>query len=64
MEFGHDNCTKIVLKKGKLAYLQNLIPNINREIEDEEEGNCTVWHNQHVYASNKTELTFPIILSR
>ena len=38
MEFGLDKCAKTVLKKGKLLHSQNLIPDINREIQDLEQG--------------------------
>jgi hypothetical protein len=38
MEFGLDKCAEIVLKKGKLVHLQNLMLNINREIQQLEQG--------------------------
>jgi hypothetical protein len=38
MEFGLEKCAKIVLKKGKLFHSQNLIFDINREIQEVEEG--------------------------
>jgi hypothetical protein len=38
MEFGLDKCAKIVLKKGKLVHLQNLVVDINREIKELEQG--------------------------
>jgi hypothetical protein len=34
MEFGLDNCAKIVLKRGKLVHSQNLILDFNREIQE------------------------------
>ena len=33
MEFRLDKCAKIVLKKGKLVHLKNLILDINRDLE-------------------------------
>jgi hypothetical protein len=38
MESGLDRCTKIIFKKGKLVYSQNLVVDINREIEGLEQG--------------------------
>jgi hypothetical protein len=38
MEFGLDKCAKIVFKKGKLAHSQNLVVDINREIQELEQG--------------------------
>jgi outer membrane PBP1 activator LpoA protein len=38
IKFGLDKCAKTVLKKGKLVQSQNLIPDINREIQDHEQG--------------------------
>jgi hypothetical protein len=38
MEFGLDRCADIVLKKGKLFHLQNLILDINREMQELEQG--------------------------
>jgi len=34
MEFGLEECAKIVLKKGKLIQSQNLIIDFNREIQE------------------------------
>jgi hypothetical protein len=39
MEFGLDKCAKIVFKKGKLVQSQNLVVDINREIQELEQGN-------------------------
>jgi hypothetical protein len=38
MEFRLDKCAKIVLNKGQLVHLKNLILDINREIQDLEQG--------------------------
>jgi hypothetical protein len=38
MEFGLDKCAKIVFKKGKLVQWQNLVVDINREIQELEQG--------------------------
>jgi uncharacterized ubiquitin-like protein YukD len=38
MEFGLDKCAKITFKGGKLTHLQNLVIDINREIQELEEG--------------------------
>jgi hypothetical protein len=38
MESGLDKCAKIVFKKGKLGYSQNLVVDINREIQELEQG--------------------------
>jgi hypothetical protein len=38
MEFGLDKCAKSVFKKGKLVHLQNLVVDINREIQELEQG--------------------------
>jgi hypothetical protein len=38
MEFGPDKCAKIVFKNGKLVHSQNLVVNINREIQELEQG--------------------------
>jgi hypothetical protein len=41
MEFGLDKCAKIVFKKGKLVHSQNLVVDINREIQELEQGRHT-----------------------
>jgi len=38
MEFGLDKCAKITFKRGKLTHSQNLVIDINREIEELEQG--------------------------
>jgi hypothetical protein len=38
MEFGLEKCAKITFKKGKLIYSQNLEIDINREIQELEQG--------------------------
>jgi hypothetical protein len=38
MEFGLDKCAKIVFKKVKLVHLQNIVVDINREIQELEQG--------------------------
>ena len=38
MEFGFDKCANIVLKKGKLVYAHNLMLDMNREIQELEQG--------------------------
>jgi len=38
MEFGPEKCAKIALKRGKLVHLQNLVTDINREIQELEQG--------------------------
>ena len=38
MGFGLENCAKITFKKGKLIHLQNLVIDINREIQELEQG--------------------------
>jgi hypothetical protein len=38
MEFGLDKCAKIVFKKGKPVHSQNLVVDINREIQELEQG--------------------------
>jgi hypothetical protein len=38
MDFGLDKCAKITFKRGKLTYLQNLVTDINREIQELEQG--------------------------
>ena len=38
MEFGLEKCGKIAFKRGKLVHLQNLVININREIQELEQG--------------------------
>jgi hypothetical protein len=41
MEFGLDKCAKIVFKKGKLVHSQSLVVDINREIQEFEQGRHT-----------------------
>ena len=38
MEFGLEKCAKITFKRGKLTHLQNLVTDINREIQELEQG--------------------------
>jgi len=38
IEFGHDNCAKIVLQRGKLVQSQSLKYDFNREIQELEQG--------------------------
>ena len=38
IEFGLDKCAKIIFKKGKPLYLQNLVTDINTEIQELEQG--------------------------
>jgi hypothetical protein len=38
MEFGLDKCAKIVFKKRKLVHSQNLVVDINREMQELEQG--------------------------
>jgi hypothetical protein len=38
MEFGLEKCPKIAFKKGKLVHSQNLVMDINREIQELEQG--------------------------
>jgi hypothetical protein len=38
MEFGLDKCAKIAFKTSKLAHSQNLVIDINREIQELEQG--------------------------
>jgi len=38
MEFGLEKCAKIAFKRGKLVHSQNLVIDINREIQDLEQG--------------------------
>ena len=38
MDFGLEKCAKITFKKGKLIHLQNLVIDINREIQELEQG--------------------------
>jgi len=38
MEFGIEKCAKIAFKRDKLAHLQNLVIDINREIQELEQG--------------------------
>jgi hypothetical protein len=38
MEFGLDKCGKITFKRGKLTHSQNLVIEINREIQELEQG--------------------------
>jgi hypothetical protein len=41
MDFGLEKCAKITFKKGKLIHLQNLVIDINRGIQELEQGKCT-----------------------
>jgi len=38
MEYGLENCAKIAFKRGKLVHSQNLVIDINREIQELEQG--------------------------
>jgi hypothetical protein len=38
MEFGLEKCAKIMIKRGKLTHSQNLVVDINREIQELEQG--------------------------
>jgi len=38
VEFGLEKCAKIAYRRGKVAHSQNLVININREIQEVEEG--------------------------
>ena len=38
MEFGLQKCAKITFKRDKLTYLQNLVIDTNREIQELEQG--------------------------
>jgi hypothetical protein len=38
MDFGLEKCAKIIFKKGKLIHSQNLVTDINREIQELEQG--------------------------
>jgi len=38
MEFGLDKCAKTTFKRGKLTHSQNLVIDINREIQELEQG--------------------------
>jgi len=38
MEFGLEKCAKIAFKKGKLVHSQNLVIDINREVQELEQG--------------------------
>jgi len=38
MDFGLEECAKIIFKKGKLIHSQNLVIDINREIPELEQG--------------------------
>jgi len=38
MEFGLEKCAKIAFKRGKLVHSQNLVIDINREIQEREQG--------------------------
>ena len=39
MEYGLEKCAKIAFKRGKLVHSQNLVIDINREIQELEQGN-------------------------
>jgi len=41
MEFGLAKCAKIAFKRGKLVHSQNLVIDINREIQELEQGKLT-----------------------
>ena len=41
MDSGLEKCAKITFKKGKLIHLQNLMIDINREIQELEQGKST-----------------------
>jgi hypothetical protein len=38
MDFGLEKCAKVTFKKGKLIHSQNLVIDINREIQELEQG--------------------------
>ena len=38
MEFGLEKCAKIAFKRGKLFHSQNLVIDINREVQELEQG--------------------------
>ena len=38
MKFGIEKCAKVTFKRGKLTYLQNLVIDTNREIQELEKG--------------------------
>jgi hypothetical protein len=38
VEFGLEKCVKIIFKRGKLTHSQNLLIDINREIQELEQG--------------------------
>ena len=38
MEFELEKCAKIAFKRGKLVHWQNLVIDINREIQEQEQG--------------------------
>ena len=38
VEFGLEKCAKIAYRRGKVAHSQNLVININREIQELEQG--------------------------
>jgi hypothetical protein len=37
MDFGLDKCAKLIFKRGKLTYSQNLVIDVNREIQELEQ---------------------------
>ena len=41
MEFGLEKCAKIAFKRGKLVHSQNLVIDINREVQELEQGKLT-----------------------
>jgi hypothetical protein len=43
MEFGLEICAKIAFKRGKLTYLQNLVIDTNREIQELEQGKTFIY---------------------
>jgi hypothetical protein len=41
MDFGLEKCAKFTFKKGKLIHSQNLVIDVNREIQELEQGKST-----------------------
>ena len=41
MDFGLEKCAEITFKKGKLIHSQNLVIDVNREIQELEQGKST-----------------------
>jgi threonyl-tRNA synthetase len=50
MDFGLDKYAKITFKSGKLTYSQNLLIDINREIQELEQGKTYKYRNQPYWA--------------